>query len=223
MMTHDLRSPLHGISGSAALLEMMVPAGKVMTDRAFELVGTLNRSTKRMTRIVEDFLAMQAGVLEARIGKVSLANIVRELAEEYTDTARAKSIELAVEVRGDDEAIDSDAEMLNRALGNFVSNAIKYSPPETATLIRASREHDSALFEVIDGGVGLSDSDLEKAFVKFTRLSNRPTAGEISTGMGLGICKLIAIALKGEVGVRNNSPDPGATFWLRVPVSQASA
>ena len=65
---------------------------------------------------------------------------------------------------------------------------------------------------------GLSEDDLSKAFTKYAKLSNKPTGGETSSGLGLAICKQMIDLHRGKIGVFNN-PERGATFWFSIPLS----
>ena len=80
------------------------------------------------------------------------------------------------------------------------------------------REGEKLLLETVDSGPGLQDGDFAKVFTKYGRLSNQPTAGEKSTGLGLAIAKQLVQQHHGEIGVRNN-PEGGATFWFTLPLS----
>src|SRR5205085_2296627 len=107
---------------------------------------------------------------------------------------------------------------LSQVANNFVGNAIKFSPKGSGVaVVRTRSENDLVVLEVSDAGPGLKEDDLLKAFGKYARLSNRPTGGEKSSGLGLAICKQMVEMHGGQVGVRNN-PEGGATFWFSLPV-----
>ena len=77
-------------------------------------------------------------------------------------------------------------------------------------------DQDNVALEVSDEGPGFTPEDLAKVFSKYARLSNRPTGGEKSSGLGLYISKQLIEALSGRIGVRNNATC-GATFWFSLP------
>jgi signal transduction histidine kinase len=98
-----------------------------------------------------------------------------------------------------------------------VSNAVKFGARGTTATIRTRKDDSLVRLEVSDTGPGLTEEDLKKVFRKYARLSNKPTGGEKSSGLGLAICKQMVELHGGEIGV-NNNPDRGATFWFRLPV-----
>ena len=101
---------------------------------------------------------------------------------------------------------------------NFVSNAIKFNTKNSAAVLRTRSENNSLILEVSDTGPGLMEGDTQKLFIKYARLSNKPTGGEKSSGLGLAICKKIIDLHNGKIGAHNN-PDKGTTFWFQLPLS----
>jgi len=98
-----------------------------------------------------------------------------------------------------------------------VGNAIKFAPSGSAVSVQLVRHEGRVRVEVVDGGPGLTPDDFPKLFTRYGRLSAQPTGGEISTGLGLAICKQLVEAHGGEIGAANNG-GAGATFWFAVPV-----
>src|SRR5258708_3199626 len=78
----------------------------------------------------------------------------------------------------------------------------------------------SVVVDICDSGPGLTKEELDRVFTKYSRLSNKPTGGESSSGLGLAICKQFIDLHGGKIGVSNN-PDHGATFWFSIPVSSS--
>ena len=112
--------------------------------------------------------------------------------------------------------VNTDKSRLNQVLENFVSNAIKFSPQGEKVTVGTRKTESGILVEVRDSGPGLTDEDMEKLFVKYAKLSNMPTGGEKSSGLGLAICKKVIEIMGGKTGARNN-PGGGATFWFELP------
>jgi signal transduction histidine kinase len=101
-------------------------------------------------------------------------------------------------------------------LDNLISNALKYSPPNTTVHIHTLPEQNYVLVKIRDEGPGISEADQRKLFQKFSRLSARPTGGESSTGLGLSIVKRLAEAMGGTIQC-HSALGAGATFILRLP------
>jgi signal transduction histidine kinase len=107
-------------------------------------------------------------------------------------------------------------------LENLISNALKFSPPNTKIHIHTLPEKEHVAVTVRDEGPGISEADQAKLFKKFSRLTAQPTAGESSNGLGLAIVKRLAEAMAGSVQCQSQL-GAGAKFTLRLPVWSAKA
>lgn len=97
-------------------------------------------------------------------------------------------------------------------MSNLISNAIKYSPPQTQVEIYSELLSDRLKIVVQDQGLGMTDVDLENAFTEFNTLSARPTGNETSTGLGLSIVKQLVEQIGGDISVRSEGKNMGSTF-----------
>jgi signal transduction histidine kinase len=120
----------------------------------------------------------------------------------------------------------ADSLALSQIFDNLLSNAIKYSYQNTVVTVRTSEEvGQDKRFIVVhfqDQGPGLTESDKEKLFQKFQRLSAKPTAGEHSNGLGLSIVKRLAESMGCTITVTSEF-GTGAIFSLWIPSSSAAA
>jgi len=112
----------------------------------------------------------------------------------------------------------ADRAAVLQILDNLISNALKYSPPNTTVHVHALPEKDAIMINVRDEGPGISEADQKKLFQKFTRLTARPTGGESSTGLGLAIVKKLAEAMSGSIQCLSTLGS-GSTFSLRLPIA----
>ena len=104
-----------------------------------------------------------------------------------------------------------DPNITRQVLDNLISNAIKYSPPGKPVSVRLLQTESAVRCEIQDEGPGLSDTDQQKLFGKFARLTAQPTGGEHSTGLGLFIVKKLVTAMNGKVWCESEL-GKGATF-----------
>jgi signal transduction histidine kinase len=103
-------------------------------------------------------------------------------------------------------------------LANFIGNAIKYGAKGGTVHLSAETADKNVTIEVRDDGPGIPPPELDRLFTKYGRLTNRPTGGEKSSGLGLFIAKQIIDLHGGSIGARNNNnPASGATFWFSLP------
>jgi len=132
--------------------------------------------------------------------------------------ARAKSIELCLEAAENLPVVVMDPQRISQVLNNLITNAIKFSHPETRIVLGAEATPSALRVWVRDEGQGIPAEDLPKLFREFGRASTRATQGEKSTGLGLAIVKRIVEAHGGRVGVESRVGE-GSTFFFTLPLS----
>ena len=221
--SHDLKNPLWSVQTASEMVEELVPVGGVMTEQAAKMLGMVGRQARHMQQIVADFLDFQAaedGQLSLTLGPANLNEVARRSVETNLDYASRKGITLTLELDEGLPIIQADKDRLGQVAQNLVGNAIKFSPKNGGpTVVRTRLETGLALVEVCDSGPGLNETDMGQVFGRYARLSNRPTGGEKSSGLGLAICKQMIELHGGKIGVRNNT-ERGSTFWFSLPLSQ---
>lgn len=219
--SHDLKNPLTCILGFAAMLDSQVPPGALMTPETHGWAGTIKKQCKLMQKLIEDFLDFQAledGQIKLTPEAVDLNELARAVIDRNAGYAAQKRITPHLDLESGPLLVEADKSRLNQVLENFVSNAIKFSPQDEHITVSTRKTESGALVEVRDSGPGFTDEDLAMLFVKYAKLSNKPTGGEKSSGVGLSICKKVIEAQGGRTGARNN-PAGGATFWFELPGS----
>jgi len=217
--SHDLKNPLGNVLLSAYLVLESVKPGQTMTEDVYEMVGFIVQHSQEMKRIITDFLdfqAMKDGNLKLNVEPANLNDIASRVAEDNSSYAQSKNIGVGLAFDDQLPQIEVDPARIAQVLQNFVGNAIKFCAEGSTVLLRTMVEADCARVEVVDSGPGLSEADLAKVFIKYARLSNKPTGSETSSGLGLAICKQMIEAHGGSIGARSN-PDRGATFWFSLP------
>jgi signal transduction histidine kinase len=218
--SHDLKNPLFSILVATQLVLEMVPVGQPMTEQANGLLDMVGRQTSDMQRIIEDLLDFQAAAQDKLVLRRKLTNLntlAREIVELNTNYATHKNQILVLDLEETIPDIEVDPQRIIQVIQNLVGNAIKFSNRQSGEIIVRTRPGDQVvLFEVCDQGPGLTGEDLAQAFRKTGPLSNQPTGGEKSSGLGLSIARQMVELHNGEIGVRNN-PGNGATFWFTLP------
>jgi len=214
---HDLKNPLTVIVGCAEMIGMANSQGQID-----KLVASISSAATRMRTLITDLLdvnAIEEGTFTSHIGPCDIGALVERSAENNQPAATRKSIAIRI---GASENVwaKADAAATLQILDNLLSNALKYSPPNTTVHVHTLPERDSILVSVRDEGPGINEADQKKLFQKFTRLSARPTGGESSTGLGLAIVKRLAEAMSGGIQCYS-APGGGSTFTLRLPTCPA--
>jgi signal transduction histidine kinase len=212
---HDLKNPLTVILGCAELVAETNDRDKVQ-----KLLGNISGSAHRMRDLITNLLdvnAIEQGKFTSNIEPCDIGALLQRSVENNQPAAARKSIAIRV---GASEGLwaKADPAATLQILDNLISNALKYSPPNTTVHLHTLPEKEYVLVSVRDEGPGISEADQKRLFQKFTRLSARPTGGESSTGLGLAIVKRLAEAMSGSIQCYS-APGTGSNFTLRLPVS----
>lgn len=223
MASHDLKNPLTVILGSVKMVQKLVPPGTSMTEESYDLLRRMTNRATEMQRMIEDFLdfeAMQDGRINLMFADFELNDVARECVDANKDYAKGKGINLELKLESTLPPLSADAARIKQVIQNLVGNAVKFSPRGSTTQVITSLNKGYQIFQVSDRGPGLKEEDMRKLFQKYARLSNKPTGGEKSSGLGLAICKQFIDLHGGEIGAHNN-PGGGATFWFKLPQTPA--
>jgi signal transduction histidine kinase len=219
--SHDLRGPLTAIGGYAALAKRQLADGR--TGRVVDSLAKIDAGVKRLAAALGELLdvaQLQAGrQLTLKLDSTNLVALLERLAADYGVGLEQGSIRFTTEVP---RLIGSwDATRLERALGNLMENAIKYSPEGAQVQVDLSLEYDQrgkwVVIRVQDSGVGIPAADLPQIFERFHRASN--VLGRVAgTGLGLAGARDIVEQHGGEISVES-AEGHGSTFTVRLPLS----
>ncbi len=218
IVSHDLKNPLISIRGLSEFLADEMP-GPLNQDQATMIQSVLSASGN-MLSLVDDLL--DYSLTEHRderneLAPGSLAEVVRNSTNLLRFNASRKNINIKIKNGDLKTNILFDQRQIRRVIDNLVSNAIKFSPPQTNVEINLLNGGDTVRCEVSDEGPGIPESEREKIFKAFGTTSVKPTGGEMSTGLGLSICKKIIEAHGGSISFRNRL-EGGCLFAFSLPI-----
>ena len=212
-ISHDLRTPLASILGSATSLSEALDASTRLS-----LIRNIQDEAERLNRFIGNLLDMtrlESGPLRLRTGAIELSDAIgsalrrasKILAEHRTQVMLQQDLPM----------LDLDEVLFEQVLFNLLDNAGKYAPTGSLITIKAWQDGGSVVVQVLDEGPGIPPADLERVFDKFYRVggADRRRAG---TGLGLAICRGFVEAMHGSITVNNRTDRPGAAFTMRLPV-----
>ena len=212
--SHDLRNPLFVIQSFSEVLLENSQSGVIHKDQ-IRLLGKINSSSKHMEVLLNNLLdisKIESGKIELD-KKVQDFNVILENQVELNQIiADKKGIRLIIKL-GNIPPLSVDKNTMIQVIDNFISNAIKFSPPDSRIDIGTDNTGNEIRFWVRDQGPGISREDQKLLFGEFQTLSAKPTGGEKSTGLGLAIVKKIINLHGGKVGV-SSEPGKGSTFYF---------
>ena len=214
---HDLRTPLSVIQGFASLLQRQ---RDIPPDEVGEYLEFINDSVREMIGMLDDLLSIseiESGKLRMRVAPVDAREYIERIARVNRRLAAQKEITLQVDLPDHLPDIALDGDRVQQVLNNLLSNAFKFSNPKTTVTIGAHSAEEGIRFFVRDQGPGIRAEEQRLIFNAFERASNRSTAGEHSTGLGLAICKRIVEASQGQIGVES-AVGEGSLFYFVLPL-----
>jgi signal transduction histidine kinase len=215
LVSHELRTPLTSIRG---YLELLLDGGLDAEQRSY--LGIIDRNSNRLLGLVSDLLLLtqiEAGELVFDFGPVDLEEIVQECIETSSPAAEASDIQL---VMSTDEVplVRGHRVRLVQVLDNLISNALKFTPSGGRVEVRLSAADGSAVIEVQDTGLGISDNEQQQLFEPFFRSSQARKNQIPGSGLGLTISKAIVERHGGRIELES-SEGVGTTVRVRLPLS----
>ena len=213
---HELRTPLTAIQGSSELISRY---GSMPENKRREMADLINSESKRLARMIETFLSVErlsAGQMEMKRERFGLEHVVERCASRAQPLADAKNI--AIEIAAlPSTGILGDSELMEYAVYNLLTNAIKYSPSDTRVRVAVSggddNRKDPVRLSVEDQGIGMDKKEVGRIFEKFYRTRRAEQSGEAGTGIGLAIVEQIIVQHGGSIQVESE-PGRGSRFTL---------
>ena len=184
-VSHELKTPLQSIIGSAELMEN----GIVKEEDVPRFIGHIRKEASRLVMLIDDIIRLSQ--LDERTDMlredVSLRVLSEEVCETLSDAARMKNVSL--EVFGEDGVINGVRRLLYEVVYNLCDNAIKYNNSGGSVKVTVDQKPGEVLLSVQDTGIGISSEHQEKVFERFYRVDKSHSKQSGGTGLGLSIVK----------------------------------
>jgi len=215
-ISHDLKTPLASVLGSAFTLKNYSP--NLSDAEKAELLATIIEESERLNRFIANLLDMtklESGAIVPNTARHDLSEIVGSALR------RAGKILLQHQVRLELQAglpmLELDAVLFEQVLFNLLDNAAKYAPSGSAIVLNARRDGEMVALQVIDEGAGIPQAELESVFEKFYRVQKADHVRP-GTGLGLAISRGFVEAMHGTISAGNRGDRSGAVLTIRLPV-----
>lgn len=230
--SHELRTPITVMKGNVQLarrflkqlkqeITQEMPGLDKRTTIVAQLLESIERQTDLQSRLVSDLVdisRIQAKKLEIHPELVNVVTIVSDAIADQRLIAPERTITFASEVQ--EVMALADAARIGQVVGNYLSNALKYSPEESSVQVRLTVEETHVRVAVRDAGPGLSPKDQKHIWERFYRSSGaKDYTGGADLGLGLHISRSLIEQHGGQVGVVSALQE-GSTFWFTLPVAQ---
>jgi signal transduction histidine kinase/DNA-binding response OmpR family regulator len=217
-MSHELRTPLNSILGFS---EMLIDAsnGQFPESTRLRFLEQIHSSGKHLLGLINDILDLskvEAGQMELRLTKVSVAGVIDQVAATAEPLAAHKHITLQLETRGIGQIV-ADEGKLKQMILNLVSNAIKFTPDGGTVIIAANQAADRMRISVSDTGIGIAEKDIKRIFTEFQQVDSGANRTQQGTGLGLALTRSFAALHGGEVRVESEL-GKGSLFTIDLPI-----
>ena len=217
MVSHDLRTPLTTTMNAIDFLEMQSEGHA--NEKETRYINMAKRSVGRMMALINDLLDVEkarAGMMTLQSKPVYLKECFRsceELASGYADSSQ-----VTLDFQETDLVIEADEKLIVRVLQNLVSNAVKFSPPDSTVKIYANRVAEDAHIVVEDAGPGIPAAQLGKVFERFHQIEGQLAKTKGGSGLGLTICKVMTELHGGKIWAESEE-GKGSKFQLTIPLA----
>jgi two-component system, OmpR family, sensor histidine kinase BaeS len=214
-VAHELRTPLANIRGYVEAAQ----DGVTPTDG--RLLASLHEDAVLLQRLVDDLQTLalaEARTLTLHRSPLEVAAVAGQVVAAHAHQAELADVELDLVVDDGRLIVDADPDRLRQALGNLVSNAVRYSSAGDRVTVRVRRDGPEAVAEVADTGAGIAPDDLPHVFDRFWRADTSRTRETGGSGLGLAICRELIEAHGGTVTAASE-PGEGSTFTIRLPAA----
>jgi two-component system, sensor histidine kinase and response regulator len=199
IISHEIRTPLNGI-----MVSMQLITTKCNDANLYALIGVLNESVNRLEKFSIDALLitqLKLNRYRTKSRTFGICSLVNQLEKELCESMGKKNLALNVSCTIADDLIDSDYELLKKALLEILDNAIHYSPPGSTIEMTVKREGGTHYIGIKDHGVGFSKKSLKNIFGLFSPGEKHVN---INQGIELALCKLIMHTLGGDIEAGNH-------------------
>lgn len=219
-VSHELRTPLTSIKGALGLLG--ATAAQVLPEGAMRLLDIARINTDRLTVLVNDILDLErisSGEVAFENERIAVHKIVSQTLVDLTPLASEHGNTLVLEPVDDWLIVEVDAGRFRQVIGNLVSNACKFSDPDTPVIVRYAQRGDDAAIYVENTGPRVPDRFEAQIFDAFTQVDSSDTKSKGGTGLGLNIARQIVMRFGGQIGFEQIS-DNKTMFWFTCPLAE---
>lgn len=210
-ITHEIRNPLHTISGSLEMLQLK----NLAPEQRQRYLETASRQTERINRLFKDLMTLQrydsdSYFIEKKPFDLQLTLV--DIEEMFRNQAAEKGLNLIVDKKS--VTVYADPSKIEQVLENLVSNAIKYTN-KGYVKVSLSESDEEVMLKIEDTGIGISEDHLNRLFDRFYRTDKARSRDKGGTGLGLSVVKSILTAHGSAIHIES-TPGEGSLFWFLI-------
>ena len=214
-VSHELKTPLQSIMGSAELLENHLVQPKDQDN----FIHKIRLEAKRMLNLIDDIIRLsqldEGAPVEANI--LNLSDMANEAKEAVMTIASQKGVTLHMDLQP--AKIRANNRLVYEIIFNLMDNAIRYNKENGTVTVQTYADGNTAIVSVTDTGIGIPEDAINRIFERFYRVDKSHSRATGGTGLGLSIVKHAVSLCKGQISVKSR-PDEGSTFTVRFPIAR---
>lgn len=221
MMSHELRTPLTTILGYTDM--MLRGLGGPLAPRGNQYMGSIRTASLSLLGLVEgllDYSQLESGAAQLHLQPLDISDVVERSIDRVRPLALPKQIQMEARL-ADPGPVLGDSAKLQQILGNYLSNAVKFTTEGGQVVVLSEPERDDAGFVRIgvrDSGIGLEPEQVEQVWDRFYQVdSSSYTRQYGGLGLGLAIVRHLAHLHRGRAWAESEGPGRGSTFWVTLP------
>lgn len=222
-VTHELRTPLHGILGLTDLLREGIYGPT--TEQQQASFTDIERSAKGLLELIDGLLLLaraEAAKREVVASRVVVEEVVASVAATGRWMRGKKALAIDLEVEPELPIVSTDRSKLAQILVNLLANAIKFTPEGGRVVLSAQRDGEAIEIAVSDDGIGIPEPEIERIFEAFHQVDGSASRVYGGAGLGLSVVRELVHMLEGEIAVRS-AEGRGSTFTVRLPLRGTAA
>ncbi len=216
IVSHDLKNSLTSITTGTRMLSNDLDS--LESEDIIMITSELRKNSDSLVSLLNNLLTWaraQLGAIEYEPRLIKIADVLESCISTFDGAARQKNISIETNISPEVHAF-ADKVMINSVFQNLISNALKFSNPDGKVEISADMDDQKTYITFKDHGIGMSIEQLEKIFDLQNKKSQRGTAGEKGTGLGLNLCKEFIEQNKGKLDI-SSTPGEGTTVVITLP------
>ena len=216
-LSHELRTPLNAVIGWSRMLS----SGRLDRESSKHALEVIERNAWMQKQIIEDILDVSrviTGKLQLNRSPIDLVAVVDAALDAVRPAMEAKEIKIDTIIAANLRTISGDSDRLQQVVWNVLSNAAKFTPSGGSVEISVNQTETHVIIKVVDSGPGIDPEFLPHVFERFRQADGSTTRTHGGLGLGLAIVRHLVELHGGTIAVENRTPDPGATFTIRLPL-----
>jgi len=220
-MSHELRTPMNAIIGFAQILK--INTDEPLTELQHENVSHISTAGDHLLKLINqilDLAHMGSGKYNVKLSMIDILPVINNAINMVHPLAETRFIRIDNNLSSNKPIrVYAEEHPLSQVLINLISNAIKFSPPNTHIVISSQLSEHTLRLSITDQGPGISSEDQLRIFQPFERIDS--TEFVEGSGIGLTVSKNIMEIMSGSIGVES-VVGQGSTFWIDIPLNEVS-